>query len=82
MLGLLPLLAVRRERYEAAARSAGYASAVYARAGLPSRGLFGEAVTRLQAVLPAEALARLMVEGASLSEEADFALVLEDQREG
>jgi predicted ATPase/DNA-binding winged helix-turn-helix (wHTH) protein len=82
MLGLLPLLAVRRERYEAAARSAGYASAVYARAGLPSRGLFGEAVTRLQAVLPAEALGRLMVEGASLSEEADFALVLEDQREG
>ena len=78
MLGLLPLLAVRRERYEAAARSAGYAAAVYARAGLPSRGLFGEAVARLQEVLPAEAYARLMAEGALLTEEADFALVLED----
>jgi hypothetical protein len=78
MLGLLPLLGVRRERYEAAARSAGYAAAVYARAGLPSRGLFGEAVARLQEVLPAESYARLMAEGALLTEEADFALVLED----
>ena len=78
MLGLLPLLAVRRERYEAAARSAGYAAAVYARAGLPSRGLFGEAVARLQEVLPAEAYARLLAEGALLTEEASFALVLED----
>ena len=76
MLGLLPLLAVRRDQFEAAARAAGYAAAVYARANLTPRGLFGEAVARLKEQLPAEQHARLMNEGAALNEEQAFTLVL------
>jgi len=60
-----------------AANAAGYAAAVYARAGLPSRGLYGEAVARLQECLPAERYAQLAAEGAGLDEEAVYARVLE-----
>ena len=76
MLGLLPLLAVRLGRLDVAANAAGYAAAVYARAGLPSRGLYGEAVARLQECLPAERYAHLAAEGAGLDEEAVYARVL------
>ena len=77
MLGMLPLLAVRSGRLEDAARAAGYAGAVYARAGLPSRGLYVEAVAHLQESLPAGDYARLTAEGAALTEEATYALVLD-----
>lgn len=76
MLGLLPLLAVRRGDHDAAGVALGYAAAVYQRSGLKPRGFYTEAQARLHAALPAGDFARLKMEGSLMNEEAVFARVL------
>jgi predicted ATPase/DNA-binding winged helix-turn-helix (wHTH) protein len=76
MLGLMPLLAVSRGDLQGAARAAGYVAAVYARAGLPQRGNFADAIARLRLALPLEEIERMGAEGARFSEESFFAQVL------
>jgi len=75
---VLPRLAADRGRYEAAVRFVGYVSRTRARTGMDDDGFEAWAEEGVPPTLPEDARAALRAEGAALSEDQAFALVLAD----
>ncbi|MCC7217004.1 MAG: hypothetical protein IT517_09555, partial [Burkholderiales bacterium] len=75
---VLPRLAADRGRYEAAVRFVGYVSRTRARTGMDDDGFEAWAEEGVPPTLTEDARAALRAEGAALSEDQAFALVLAD----
>ena len=78
LFGVLPRLATARGRHEAAVRFVGYALRTHARMGIADEGFAAWAEEGVPDGLTEDLRVRLRDEGAALSEDQAFALVLAD----
>ena len=78
LLGVLPRLAADRGRHEAAVRFVGYAKRTHVRMGIAAEGFTAWAEEGVPETLTEDARMRLRDEGAGLTEDQAFALVLAD----
>jgi tetratricopeptide (TPR) repeat protein len=78
LLDVLPRLAADRGRHEAAVRFVGYALSTRARMGIPDEGFAAWAEEGVPDTLTEDLRVRLRDEGAALSEDQAFALILAD----